>query len=122
MGIKVREKVKDSGEWWVFVNHRGRRTAKKVGSREAAEAAATIIEEKIGTEGFELRSKAETITLRQFAKSWMSGHVEKNLKPASARSYRGNLDNPILPEFGSYPIDQSSARCLPLWGKPSRTD
>ena len=104
MGVKVRERK--PGEWWVFVNFKGKRKAKKVGSREAAEATATIIEEKIGTEGFELRSKAETVTLRQFAETWMSGHVEKNLKPASARSYRGNLDNAILPEFGSYPIDQ----------------
>ena len=24
MGVKVREKVKGSGEWWVFINHRPR--------------------------------------------------------------------------------------------------
>ena len=37
MGVKVRERK--PGEWWVFVNHKGRRKAKEVGSREAAEAA-----------------------------------------------------------------------------------
>jgi hypothetical protein len=36
----------------------------------------------------------------------MPDHVEKNLKPASVQSYRDNLDNTILPEFGAYPIDQ----------------
>ena len=106
MGVIVREKVKDSGVWWIFANFRGKRKAKKVGSKEAADAAAVKIEEGLGTKEFNLRNKSETVTLRQFAETWMAGHVEKNLKPASARSYRDNLDNAILPEFGAYPIDQ----------------
>ena len=27
MGVKVREKVKGSGEWWLFIDNRGRREA-----------------------------------------------------------------------------------------------
>lgn len=54
-------------------NHKGRRNAKKVGSREAAELTASAIEEKLGTEAFHLRSKTETITLRQITEKWMSG-------------------------------------------------
>jgi hypothetical protein len=32
MGVTVREKIKGSGEWWIFINHRGKRKAKKIGN------------------------------------------------------------------------------------------
>lgn len=104
MGVKVRERK--PGEWWIFIDHKGKRKAKKVGSQEAADAAAVDIEKGLGTKEFNLRNKAETVTLRKFAESWMSGHVKKNLKPASVRAYRADLDGAILPEFGAYPVDQ----------------
>jgi len=31
MGVKVREKLKNSGIWWIFIDHQGRRKAKKIG-------------------------------------------------------------------------------------------
>ena len=34
MGVKVKKR---NGAWWVFINYHGRRKAKKVGTREAAE-------------------------------------------------------------------------------------
>ena len=34
MSVKVRKR---NNAWWVFINYRGRRKAKKVGTREAAE-------------------------------------------------------------------------------------
>ena len=36
MGVKVREKIKGSGVWWVFVNHNRQRISKRVGSKKAA--------------------------------------------------------------------------------------
>ena len=51
MGVKVREKVKGSGEWWVFINHQGRRKAKRVGvgrsGKKAAELAALKISARL---------------------------------------------------------------------------
>ena len=32
MGVTIREKTKGSNQWWVFVNSRGRRTSRKVGT------------------------------------------------------------------------------------------
>ena len=46
MGVKVRERK--PGEWWIFINHKRTRKAVKVGSREAAKAAAKKIEEGLG--------------------------------------------------------------------------
>jgi integrase len=31
MGVKIREKPPNSGIWWIFINHQGKRRAKKVG-------------------------------------------------------------------------------------------
>ncbi len=34
MGVKVREKPKASGTYWVFINHNGKRKSKKIGVDE----------------------------------------------------------------------------------------
>ena len=36
MAVIVREKVKGSNEWWVFINHKGRRRSKKIGDKRTA--------------------------------------------------------------------------------------
>ena len=47
MGVKVKEKIKGSGVWWLFINHNGRRKSKRIGSQAAARAAAAKIEAKL---------------------------------------------------------------------------
>lgn len=47
MGVRIREKIKDSGEWWVFIAHQGRRTSRKVGDRKAAREAARKIQARL---------------------------------------------------------------------------
>ena len=41
MAVKVRERIKGSGVWWIFIDHKGRRKAVKVGSESAAPSAGT---------------------------------------------------------------------------------
>ena len=47
MGVKIREKVKGSGVFWVFINHKNRRTSKKVGRRQNASKVAEQIEAQL---------------------------------------------------------------------------
>jgi integrase len=48
MGVKVREKKKGSGVWWIFIDHQGRRKAKKVGKdKKVAENIAKKVEAKL---------------------------------------------------------------------------
>ena len=54
MGVKVREKVKGSGVYWVFVNHQGGRKAKQVGDKKAANAVASEIRKRIGEQAFKI--------------------------------------------------------------------
>ena len=47
MGVKVREKPKGSGGWWIFIDHEGKRKSKKVGSEDAAMEVAKKIETRL---------------------------------------------------------------------------
>jgi len=47
MGVTIREKTKDSGVYWVFVAHHGKRTSRKVGDKKAAEEVARKIQAKL---------------------------------------------------------------------------
>ena len=47
MGVRVREKISGSNEFWVFINHGGRRTSRKVGARKAALEVAEKIRAKL---------------------------------------------------------------------------
>jgi integrase len=48
MGVKVREKPPGSGVWWIFIDHNGKRKAKKVGcDKKLALEAAKKIEAKL---------------------------------------------------------------------------
>ena len=44
MGVTIRKR---RGKWYVFVNYHGRRQAKCVGSREAAEQVRRVVEAKL---------------------------------------------------------------------------
>ena len=47
MAALVREIKKNCGEWWVFINHRGKRKSKKIGSKKAANALNKEIEARL---------------------------------------------------------------------------
>lgn len=110
MGVIVSEKVKGSGVWWVFVNHKGKRASKRVGTKEAAKAAAVKVEKEIALERFGIESPGEIIIplFKIYAEKWYRTHVEHNLKPASKRSYRDILDRHLLPTFGEKSLSDIS--------------
>jgi integrase len=47
MGVKVREKKKGSNEWWIFINHQGKRRSKKIGDKRTANKVAKEIRERL---------------------------------------------------------------------------
>ena len=42
MGVRVREKVKGSGVWWLIIDHNGKRKTKRVGVGKAGKKAADL--------------------------------------------------------------------------------
>ena len=73
MGVKIREKPPNSGIWWIFINHQGKRRAKKVGrDRKLAVDAAKKIEAKLalGDVGLLDNQGSKAPTFREYVHGW----------------------------------------------------
>jgi len=112
MGVKVREKQKESGIWWIFIDHKGRRKAKKIGKdKKVALAIAKKIEAKLAFGDMKLSSdneikKAEVSTFEEYAGTWIKVIVPATCKPSTLSDYKGILNNHVLPDFGKKPVDE----------------
>ena len=106
MGVRVREKPKDSGIWWVFVNHQGRRKSKKIGSKEAAREVARKIEARLvlGELNVE-KMKHKVPFFGEYAQLWLTGYVNQNLRQSTYEQYENILKKHLLPVFKNRPID-----------------
>ncbi len=106
MGVRVREKVKDSGVYWVFVAHQGRRTSRKVGDRKAAREAARKIQARLtlGKGAFGEKAKLPAPTLEQYFKTFERSY-RATLKPTTWSSYEMSMRVHVLPKFGQLCLD-----------------
>jgi integrase len=102
MGVKVREKKKGSGEWWVFINYRNRRKAVKIGPKKKAMARARELEDRIIRGEWETPPGARE-TFQEFAERWYKGHVQVMLKIGTRMAYGALLKN-LYADFGNKPI------------------
>jgi integrase len=78
MGVKVREKIKGSGEWWVFIHHKGIRKSKKVGDEETAIEVAKMLEAKITLKDFKMNSDDDKPTplFKTYSKLWLDDYIK----------------------------------------------
>ena len=98
MGVKAK---KYKGAWYVFINHQGRRKAKRVGSRQAAEKVKQEIEARIALGDFRLLSDQPPPTFEEYAADWMKQYAKVECKQNTWESYERNLRLYILPTFGT---------------------
>jgi len=98
MGVNVKF---HKGAWWIFVNHRGRRRAKKVGDRDTALAVARKIRQRLAEGDLKLlESDPDGPTLETYATRWLEdGQAAR--KGSSHRFYSFNLTLHILPALGA---------------------
>jgi integrase len=77
VGVKVREKVKGSGEWWLFIDHHGKRKSKKIGSKKVAHEAAKALEAKLalGDLGV-LDEETKTPLFKEYAELWLHTYIK----------------------------------------------
>jgi integrase len=109
MAVKVREW---KGAWWLFVDFRGRRKAKRVGvgkeGRRAAETAAEKIQASLTLGNLSVLDPqpavAPPIKLGDFADRWLQSDVALRLKPASQETYEQMIRLHIRPALGSVPL------------------
>ena len=100
MGVKIRFR---KGAWWLFIDHRSRRRAKKIGDRVSAVHAAQLVRRAIVEGDLQLAPKPSPETLRTYAESWLEG-LDGSLKASTIRFYRDHLTRYVLPLLGDRPL------------------
>ena len=103
MSVKIR---KEAGAWWVFICYHGKRKAKKVGTREAAERVKCKIEARLALGDFGILEQKQEITFSEFGKKWLELHAKAHCKTTTYERYEQIFRIHLAPRFGSRPIDR----------------
>ena len=110
MGVKAREKPKGSGIWYIFIEHHGKRRAKKIGrDKRLAIQMAKKIEAKLTLKDTGLldeEDNQEQVFFCEVAIMWLNDYVKTMRRSSTHERYKGILDNHILPSLGKLPISQ----------------
>ncbi len=97
MGVKVRER---NGAWWIFIDHRGKRKAKRIGTgasgKKAAHQVAQQIQARLALGQSAFDSHTAGVTIDSFAKTFLR-RIEQTRKHTTYADYRKMLDRDILP-------------------------
>ncbi len=109
MGVTVREKPKGSGVWWIFVNDRGQRQSRRIGSKSAAVRVQKEIEAELAREAFRIGRK-DIPTFHEYAENWLESVAKLSLKNSTQRSYANLLRNNVYPAIGSKPLDAITSK------------
>lgn len=97
MGVKVREKVKGSGEYWIFINHDNFRRSKKIGKKATADKVANQVRARLALGDLSLIE--ETKTFGDYADIWWAS-IGSVSKKKTVKAYKVCLFKHILPVFG----------------------
>src|SRR6187401_2396169 len=100
MGVKVRF---HRGAWWVFIDHHGRRRAKKIGDRQTAHDVARAIRQKLAAGDVGIFPAEASVTVREYAKNWLKVN-ETVWKASTHRFYQFNINLHVVPALGDMPI------------------
>jgi integrase len=104
MGVKVRER---NGAWWLFIDHKGKRKAKRVGTgpegRKAAKLAAEKIQAKLALgDGGLLEPERSVPSFEEAAERWLTTHSQMGqIRPSTQADYARTLRLYALPKFGT---------------------
>ena len=105
MAVLVREKKKGSGEWWVFINHKGKRRSKKIGSKKAANAVKREVEIRLAKGDLGLL-KEKKPSLASFGKKYVN-EPDRPWAANTRTNYKRLFNNHIKPHaIGKMPLDQ----------------
>lgn len=112
MGVKVREKPKGSGVYWLFINHNGKRKAKKIGKdKRLARDVAKKVEAKLVLGEMNLeKAEPPCPTFKEYAEMWLS--LPHDFKESTRDEYRRKLRLHAFPEIGKCRLDEIDKRRL----------
>ena len=108
MGVTVRERPENSGVYWVFINHKGKRKAKKVGrDRKQALDVAKKIDAKLTLNGLDIfTDKPQAPLFNEYADNWLETFVKTQRRLGTYERYRDILTKYIYPVLGNMRITE----------------
>jgi integrase len=124
MGVTIRQK---DGAWWVFINHQGRRKAKRIGvgeaKKKAAKEVAAKIQAKLALGDFGILDATDTPkavpTFAEVATAW-ERVASLNWKRGTQITYGDALRCRLLPAFGKLPISKVTPGLVEDWWTTTR--
>jgi len=98
----------------VFIDHKGKRKAKCVGSKQAAETAAKKIEAKLTLGDFSLleENKPRSPTLAEYAAQWLRTYATVHCKPATVFNYERDYRLHVAPILGEKKLTEITRQDL----------
>ena len=108
MGVKVKERPIGSGVHWIYIDHKGKRKAKKVGDKKLANEIARKIEAKLILGQFEIEagSKKKAPCFKEYATIWLESYVKPLRRWSTYERYSDMLKRHVFPTLGNRPIDE----------------
>ena len=101
--MKVKEKPKGSGVYWLYICHRGKRKCKRIGKdRELAMKVAKRLDAKLTLDQLGFASG----TFAEYAERWIGVDVPAKNKPSTIRNYTQILAHHVRPVFGGRPVGE----------------
>jgi len=108
MGVRIRERPKGSGIWWLFIDHQGKRKAKKIGKdKRLAQEVAKKMEAKflLNDVGL-LQDDKKADTFKRYTETWQITTLPATCKKSTNEDYGHILKKHILPVLGNKPVSE----------------
>jgi integrase len=103
MSVKIRKR---KGAWWIFITYHGRRKAKRIGSREAAERVKRELEARLALGDFGVFDSKKSASFADYGKQWLEVHARAHCKTSTYERYEQVFRVHLLPRFGTIPVDR----------------
>ena len=113
MAVKVREY---KGKWWLFIDHKGKRKKKCIGSdKRAAERAAKLVEARLALGTLGLVEENERQSFDAYWRAWLDSYVRAHCKRSTYDGYEATGRRYLIPAFGTKDIREitrDDVKCL----------
>jgi integrase len=110
MGVTVKEKVLGSGIFWVFINHKGKRKSKRVGSEEAVLQVKSVIEAKLKLGQALPNDEPTAPKLCVYYEKYRQNYLETALRRTTRRRHEGNSETTCYQCWDTFALTKSRER------------
>lgn len=101
MGVKIREKVQGSGEWWVYIYQNGQQISRKIGDKRLAKQVAYKLELQLAEGKLGIVADITCPTFKNYAEIWLETQAKLSFKKSTYNGYRLIISRYLIPEFGT---------------------